>query len=144
VLKEPISPVKLVKKTLSPLNELRVLVVEDNAINKFLIIKILKEWHVDVDVADNGQAALDKLKVKDYDIILMDTFMPVMNGLDAIKLIRQGYVPGKENIPVISVSAAVMESDIKAATDAGASDVIGKPIDIELLHQKLIEHTVIY
>ncbi|MES2457478.1 MAG: response regulator [Bacteroidota bacterium] len=134
---------KPVKEALTPFHKLKVLVAEDNPINKFLIIKILKDWQVDADVVENGKDALDKLKENDYDIILMDTFMPVMNGLDAIRLIREGYVPGKEKIPVITFSAAVMENDKKTAIDAGANDVISKPFELEVLHKKL-SHYVTY
>jgi signal transduction histidine kinase len=140
VVKEAPVPEKPMKETLTPLNNLRVLVAEDNPINKFLIIKILKDWMINADVVENGKDALDKLRENDYDIILMDTFMPVMNGLDAIKLIREGYVPGKENVPVITFSAAVMENDKKTAIEAGANDVISKPFELEVLHQKLSQY----
>lgn len=129
------------KETLTPFTNLNVLVAEDNPINKFLIIKILKDWMVNADVVENGQDAIDKLRDNDYDIILMDTFMPVMNGLDAIKLIRKGYAPGKENIPIITFSAAVMENDKKTAIEAGANDVVSKPFELETLHKKLTMYT---
>jgi CheY-like chemotaxis protein len=141
VVKEASVPEKTVKEVLTPLNNLRVLVAEDNPINKFLIVKILKDWMIDADVVENGKDALEKLKENDYDIILMDTFMPVMNGLDAIKLIREGHVPGKENVPVITFSAAVMENDKKTAIEAGANDVISKPFELEVLYQKLSQYT---
>jgi len=141
VVKEVPVPEKIVKEILTPFNNLRVLVAEDNPINKFLIVKILKDWMIDADVVENGKDALDKLRENDYDIILMDTFMPVMNGLDAIKLIRGGHVPGKENVPVITFSAAVMENDKKTAIEAGANDVISKPFELEVLHQKLSKYT---
>jgi len=141
VVKEAKVPQKAAKTALTPFQNLRVLVAEDNPINKFLIVKILKEWMIDADVVENGKDALDKLKENEYDIILMDTFMPVMNGLDAIKLIREGYAPGKENVPVITFSAAVMENDKKTAIDAGANDVISKPFELEVLHSKLSQYT---
>ncbi|HKG07406.1 MAG TPA: response regulator [Pedobacter sp.] len=140
VVKEVQTGVQPVKEALTPFSNLKVLVAEDNPINKFLIVKILKSWLVDADVVENGKDALDKLKENDYDIILMDTFMPVMNGLDAIKLIREGYVPGKENVPVITFSAAVMDNDKKTAIDAGANDVISKPFELEVLHSKLSKY----
>lgn len=128
-------------QTFTPLGHLKVLVAEDNPINKFLIIKILKDWMIDADVVENGQDAIDQLREKEYDIILMDTFMPVMNGLDAIKLIRSGEVPGKENTPIITFSAAVMDTDKKTAIEAGANDVMSKPFELESLHEKLIKYT---
>ena len=125
------------KVSFLPLENVKILVAEDNQINKFLIAKILKGWKVSMDLVDNGQEALDKLKDNDYDLILMDTFMPVMNGLDAIKLIRQGHISGKENIPIITFSAAVMEEDKKTAIDAGANDVVSKPFEMDVLYQKI-------
>jgi CheY-like chemotaxis protein len=68
--------------------------------------------------------------------------MPVMNGLDAIKCIREGYAPGKERIPIITFSAAVMDNDNKTAFEAGANDVLSKPFELETLYQKLIMYTL--
>lgn len=124
-----------------PFNNVKVLVAEDNPINKFLIVKVLKGWNINADVVENGQEALDKLKANDYDLILMDTFMPVMNGLEATRLIREDFVAGKKDIPVITFSAAVMENDKKAAIDAGANDVLSKPFELEILHQKITQFT---
>jgi signal transduction histidine kinase len=125
------------QETLLPFSNVRILVAEDNPINKFLIVKILKDWEVIADFVDNGKEALDKLKDNCYDLILMDTFMPVMSGLEATKLIRTGFIPGKKNIPIITFSAAVMENDKKAAIEAGANDVLSKPFELRLLHQKI-------
>jgi signal transduction histidine kinase len=120
-----------------PFENASVLVAEDNMINQFLITKILKDWNITIKVANNGQEAIDLLKENNYDLILMDTFMPVMNGLDAIKQIRKGYAPGKENIPIITFSAAVMEEDRKTAIGAGADDMISKPFEMETLYKKI-------
>jgi signal transduction histidine kinase len=133
--------VKKVKTVLEPLPHLKVLVAEDNPINKFLIIKILKDWQIVADIVENGQEAIDKIKEGNYDIVLMDTYMPVMNGLDAIKHIRDGYAPGKESIPIITFSAAVMDKDKKTAMEAGANDVVSKPFELETLHDKLKLYT---
>jgi len=130
-----------IPEKLLPFENVNILVAEDNPINKFLIVKILKGWNIDADVVENGQEALDKLKTNDYDLILMDTFMPVMNGLEATKLIREDYVQGKKNIPLITFSAAVMENDKKAALAAGADDVLSKPFELAVLHQKIAHFT---
>jgi CheY-like chemotaxis protein len=130
-----------ISEKLLPFENVRILVAEDNPINKFLIVKILKGWEIIADVVENGKEALDKLAENDYDLILMDTFMPVMNGLEATKLIREGHVAGKESIPVITFSAAVMENDKKAAIEAGADDVLSKPFELRLLHQKITQFT---
>jgi len=141
VLKDTVVVKKMNKPHLGPFKGLRVLVAEDNPINKFLIVKILKDWEVNPDVVENGKDALDKLRDSDYDLILMDTFMPVMNGLDAIKLIREGFIKGKENIPIITFSAAVLETDKQTAIDAGANDVVSKPFELEVLHEKITKYS---
>lgn len=126
---------------LAPFENVTILVAEDNPINAFLINKILKEWNITFKIVENGREAIENLKENDYDLILMDTFMPVMNGLDAIKLIRDGYALGKENIPIITFSAAVMEDDKKTALSAGANDVVSKPFDLDVLHKKIELYT---
>ncbi|TCD03627.1 response regulator [Pedobacter psychroterrae] len=144
VVKEVKEIEKPAKGILRPFNNIKILVAEDNPINKFLIVKILKDWNIETEVVENGKDAIDKLVDNDYNLILMDTFMPVMNGLEAIKLIREGYAPGKERVPVITFSAAVMESDKKVAIEAGANDVISKPFDLEILHEKITKYTATY
>lgn len=140
VIKDTVVIHEVEKPQLGSLKGLKVLVAEDNQINKFLIIKILKGWEVCFDVVENGQEALDKLKDDEYHMILMDTFMPVMNGLDAIKLIRNGHVQGKEAIPIITFSAAVLETDKQTAIEAGADDVVSKPFELDVLHEKMLKY----
>lgn len=127
---------------LSSLKGLRILIAEDNPINKFLIVKILDSWEAESTVVENGQEALDILKVENFDIILMDTYMPVMNGLEAIKKIRLGYIPGKDNIPIITFSAGVLDKDKETAINAGANDVVSKPFKVNVLHQKLKKYAI--
>jgi signal transduction histidine kinase len=141
VLKETDELKKQPEEQLMPFNNVKILVAEDNPINKFLITKILQNWQVEMDVVENGQEAIDKLKENDYHLILMDTFMPVMNGLEAIKLIREGYASGKENIPIITFSAAVLDTDKETAIAAGANDVISKPFEPAVLYKKILEYT---
>jgi signal transduction histidine kinase len=141
IFKETTVDIKPIEEKLLPLSNTRILVAEDNPINKFLITKILQSWQIEMDVVENGKEALEKLRENDYHLILMDTFMPVMNGLEAIKLIREGYASGKENIPIITFSAAVMDTDKATAIAAGANDVISKPFEPAVLHKKIQEYT---
>ena len=121
----------------APFENLRILVAEDNMINQFVIKKVLSDWNITFDIVGNGQEAIDKLKETEYDLILMDTFMPVMSGLEAIRLIRGGTVLGKAQIPIITFSAAVLEDDKKTAISAGANDVLSKPFELEVLYNKI-------
>ncbi|MGF1922874.1 MAG: response regulator [Bacteroidia bacterium] len=118
-------------------NNVRILLAEDNAINTFLMVKVLKGWNVDVDVVENGEQAIAKIRENEYNLVIMDTYMPVMDGLEAIKLIRSEIVPNKKDIPIISFSAAIMESDKQIALDAGADDILDKAFDPQLLHDKI-------
>ena len=121
----------------TPFENVNILVAEDNMINQFLIKKILSDWNITFDLVENGKLAIEKLEANYYNLILMDTFMPVMSGLEAITLIRGGAVPGKEHIPIITFSAAVLEDDKKTAMDAGANDVVSKPFEMEVLYNKI-------
>ncbi|WP_423147313.1 response regulator [Rubrolithibacter danxiaensis] len=122
-------------------DSITVLLAEDNMINQFMIKKILSNWNIAVDAVDDGEKALQKLGINDYDLVLMDTHMPVMDGHEAMRRIRSGIVNGKEEIPIISLSANVMEEEARAATAAGATAIISKPIDLAALHSKIGELT---
>lgn len=122
---------------LPTLDGVKILVAEDNSINVFLIVKILNDWKVQTTVVTNGAAALEALEREHFDLVLMDTYMPVMNGLEAIKKVRDGHIPGKEKLPIISFSAGVLEQDKETAKEVGADDIIGKPFKIDVLHEKI-------
>lgn len=137
ITKEGEEKVRIAPEKLPVLEGLKILVAEDNSINVFLIVKILNDWKVQTTVVTNGAAALEALQKESFDLILMDTYMPVMSGPEAIQKIREGHIPGKENIPIISFSAGVLDSDKEAAKKVGANDIIGKPFKIDALHEKI-------
>jgi CheY-like chemotaxis protein len=122
---------------LSKFHDINILMAEDNIINQFVAIKILKSWNVTVDVAENGLEAFEKLKHKDYSLILMDTHMPVMNGIEATKKIRNEFTTPKKDTPIISFSASVIDYEKNAALEAGVNDFIDKPFDPKSLHDKI-------
>ena len=114
-----------------------ILVAEDNAINQFMMTKILKNWGIEPVIAEDGSKALEKLRDRYYDLILMDTHMPVMNGLEATARIRQDFDEPKCSIPIISLSATIVEEEEQAARDAGANDILSKPFDPAVLYFKI-------
>lgn len=120
-------------------NPVRVLLAEDNFINQFAATTLLKKWNIEVDVADNGEIALNKLAENDYDIILMDTYMPVMNGYEATRKIRSEFEGGKQTIPIISLSAAVLEEEVRQAKDAGMNAQVSKPFNPKVLYKTIRE-----
>ncbi len=124
-------------KALSLFVNVRVLVAEDNMVNQFMLSKILKDWQAEVDMVDNGRKALDKLDAKAYDIILMDTHMPEMNGYEAAKAIRVNFAEPKRSIPIISLSAASFGAEQQEALAAGMNDVLSKPFQPFQLHEKM-------
>jgi len=114
-----------------------VLLVEDNLVNQFIVIEMLKEWNIDVEVAGNGLEALEKIKNNDYKLILMDTHMPVMNGYETTKAIRNEMMSSKKDIPIISFSASVVEKEKMEAMAAGVDDFIEKPFEPHVLVNKI-------
>ena len=118
-------------------DNVRVLLAEDNAINQFVAVRILQSWNVNVEVALNGLEAFHKVAADDFDLVLMDTHMPVLNGIEATRRIRTELGDDKNNIPIISFSASVIEHERKEALDAGVNDFLEKPFNPQILHDKI-------
>ncbi len=116
----------------------RVLLVEDNALNKEIAVEILKDLKLKVDVAENGQLAIDCMQKHEqdyYDIVLMDVQMPVMDGYSATRKIRSlGY-----QTPIYAMTANAFEEDKKNALEAGMDGHIAKPFSVQLLYNVLSE-----
>ena len=118
----------------------RLLLVEDNAINMEIAYAILEEEHLNITEAKNGKEALEifqNSKLNEYDVIIMDVMMPVMDGLEATKAIRMLEREDAKKIPIIAMTANAFEEDRKACLDAGMDEHIGKPIDIPLLKRTI-------
>ncbi|QWD17243.1 response regulator [Polynucleobacter paneuropaeus] len=114
----------------------QVLIVEDNLINQVVIKQFLMRAGARIDVANNGQDALELLKTKQYDAVLMDIQMPVLDGLQACKQIReQAHL---KSLPIIGLSAGVFADEIQQCFDYGMSDFISKPIDPNRLYQTVV------
>lgn len=114
---------------------LKVLVVEDNLLNQLLMRTLLDDFGFDRDIAADGKIAIEKLETKSYDIILMDIQMPVMNGFEATEYIRNTM---NSNIPIIALTADVSTEDIEKCNSVGMNDYIAKPIDENLLYNKIV------
>ncbi|MHC8948108.1 response regulator [Sphingobacterium hungaricum] len=123
------------------LNDLRVLVAEDNELNSFMLAHMLRTWGCDVDIVKNGKFAVENTIKNMYDIILMDTHMPIMSGFEAINEIKSNPSDRVKSIPIITISASVLEYEQQAAYKAGADAVIGKPFDPFDLYYKIVEIT---
>ena len=117
------------------LKNIKVLVVEDMALNQLLMRTILDDFGFERDIAANGRIAIEKLEAQRYDIILMDLQMPEMNGFEATDYIRNTM---KSNIPIIALTADVTTVDLAKCKSVGMNDYLAKPIDERLLYSKIV------
>lgn len=115
---------------------IRILVAEDNSINQKLIKSILKKVNNICDIAGNGKIALDMLELKDYDILLLDMQMPVMDGMETLQNIRQSEKFNK--LPVIALTAYAMSEERDKYIAAGCNEFVPKPINKNELYKKII------
>jgi two-component system CheB/CheR fusion protein len=115
--------------------KIKVLVVEDMALNQLLMKTILDDFGFERDIADNGKIAIKMLQAETYDIILMDLQMPVMNGFEATEYIRKTM---NSEIPIIALTADVTTVDLTKCKSVGMNDYIAKPVDERLLYSKII------
>ena len=114
----------------------RILLVEDNELNSEIAVEILKEYGFLVDTAENGAEAVEKIKnstPEDYDLVLMDVQMPVMNGYEATKQIRALDNPALAGITILAMTANAFDEDKKKALECGMDGFLSKPIVIEEL-----------
>jgi PAS domain S-box-containing protein len=114
---------------------IKVLVVEDIALNQLLMKTLLDDFGFDRDIADNGKIAIELLQKNSYDLILMDLQMPVMNGFEATEYIRNTM---NSKIPIIALTADVTTIDLAKCKAVGMNDYIAKPVDEKILYSKIV------
>lgn len=125
------------KKKKKDIKELSLLLVEDNIINQRITFLTLSPLVKNIDTASNGKEALDKVSSADYDIILMDIQMPVMDGLVAAEKIRALEKSTGKHIPIIAITANAMLGDKEKCISAGMDDYISKPFQPSALIEKI-------
>jgi hypothetical protein len=120
-----------------PLHGLRVLVAEDNPVNHRIICRFLERMGVTWDLAENGEEAVRHARERRFDLILMDLQMPVMDGLEATLAIREHEATRGGHVPIIAVTAAVLDEDRRSCLTAGFDDHLPKPMKFADLEQKV-------
>lgn len=119
------------------ISSLKILIAEDNQINTILMQRMLAKWDIKPDFVGDGFEAVEAVKNKNYDLILMDLHMPTMDGYEASKIIRSYEDPAKAKVPIIALTAS-LELDVRdKLNEAGITDFVCKPFNTEELKSKL-------
>lgn len=121
------------------LKKKRVLSVEDDEANQFLMQLLLKRIGCSFDLAENGQEAVDKVKTNKFDVIFMDLRMPVLDGFEATEIIRNDI---DKTVPIVAVSAHVLTDVVDKCFSVGMNAFIAKGIDIEKFKNEILSWVV--
>lgn len=116
----------------------RILLAEDQVFNQMVIQAMVEEWGIKIDIAENGAECIRKLKESaDYNLVLMDIQMPVMDGVEATRKIRNEFAPPLSEIPVIAITAHAYADEHRKFLAAGMNDTVTKPFRSHVLFQKI-------
>lgn len=116
---------------------MKILVVEDNHTNAFVLNSFLKKWNTLTDLAKNGQEALEKLEKSEFDVVLMDLQMPVMDGREATRIIRTDKLKKYHNIPIIALTADATSETRQSIDQFGFDHYLSKPFSPDALYRIL-------
>lgn len=132
---EPAQP--MVPAAVTSMGTPRVLIAEDNMVNVMLMKKLFSKWNIVPTIADNGERAIEMVQYGNFDIILMDLQMPVLNGFDAAVEIRKLPDPKKANIPIIALTASALFDIRERVFGSGMNDYVSKPFKPDELREKM-------
>ncbi|MBE5946490.1 MAG: response regulator [Lachnospiraceae bacterium] len=118
----------------------RILIVDDDAMNRKVSVKLIEHLKVQIDVADSGKTAIEMVKKKKYDVVFMDHMMPVMDGIETTRYIRNLPNEYYKNLPIIAFTANVMVDAEKLFYEVGMNGVLSKPIDTNKLEQFIYKY----
>ncbi len=119
----------------------KVLIAEDSSVIQNLSRKILEQQNFIISTAKNGKQVLEKLEQEEYDLILMDINMPVMDGMECTRQIRSNNDPSISKIPVIAITGNAMNYSISEFEAAGINSVLQKPLNFDSMVELVIEYT---
>lgn len=118
--------------------KINVLVVDDNQINRLLMNKVISKWGATADFAENGLQAVEKItNNRNYDVVLMDIYMPEMGGIEATQVIRAKSEAYFQQLPIIALTASMLSTEREQIDAAGMNDYVLKPFDPKSLFDKL-------
>ena len=120
-------------------NGIKILLAEDNPINQMVTTDLLKSLGAEITIAGNGQEAIDKYRTADFDIILMDMQMPIVDGYQAMKTIRSEFPEDKRSIPILALTAHAFEGELNRCIDCGADNYLSKPFEPQRLFHVINE-----
>jgi PAS domain S-box-containing protein len=124
------------QRDINSLSNSSILLVEDNEINQEIITGLLENSGIKIEIANNGKEAIQLSATNSYELILMDLQMPIMDGYEATKIIRQK----DKDIPIIALTANAMREDMARTKEAGMNEHLNKPIEVEKLYQTLLKY----
>lgn len=124
------------------LHGIRVLLVEDDRMNQFVMSQFFKKWNARVEIVENGRLAIEKLSEMNFDLVLMDVHMPEMDGFEATQVIRDESSSVLDHqVPIIALTADVNNETRTRVREAGMNDFITKPSEPDVLFQKLLDNS---
>lgn len=110
------------------------MVVDDNAINRLIVVEMLKRLGVEIEQAEHGEDALERLAASSFDLVLMDCLMPRLDGFEATRRWReQEHTAARERLPIVALTANAMAEDKVRCLAAGMDDLLAKPIQLPAL-----------
>lgn len=138
VPEEPMRSITPAERGDYPVGNMQVLIAEDNPVNVMLMKKLFSKWNITPVIAENGERAIELLQYGNFDIILMDLQMPVLDGFEASKAIRKMPDPKKATVPIIALTASALFDIKEKVYDAGMNDYVSKPFKPNELMDKML------
>lgn len=117
------------------------MITDDNPVNVLVVKRFLQQWQAEYDIAENGQIALEKIQANNYDLVLMDLKMPVMDGYETTVAIRKLAGDKYKNLPVIALSASALTETSAEMLLSGMNDYVSKPFNPDELFDRIKQYT---
>ena len=130
---------EIVQSILNNYKHIKVLLAEDNIVNQKVMYRFFERWGINLTIVENGKEAVDLVKTMNFDLILMDLQMPIMDGYEATEIIRSMKDTSKNKIPIIALTAAALSEVKKEVYASGMNDFVTKPFDPIELQKKMVD-----